>query len=374
MDNKNNSQAQKTNSSSYTDQLWDEYNKKKSTSSSSEIGKYQNKYEYSSTINNEVKLTLCFIDPHSNHRNISNTTTTKSVVGENHRENFECIVKQSKEVKNQHLNKQLEMAMIDLNRSVSRLKEADATFQAVIVESIPLSINDLNFCVPSSQEKSQLLQKPSDPFEDDHYSVNDKKRKSNQDESVKRPSFLTWITQTETLDSDNDPYKSAKDFLFKMRELDENCITDLSSEHDNTSEIKKQKAELLLFEPKFKIIDLTKYGQRICPGCGNVMINCHDVLYGAFCLYEVIQYTNMEVENCNFQMKAKKNFIDCYNKSLRFHNFRDGSSNSWEQTPLDSWLFPKRCMINNSYKYALYWICKRKQEYRAYYGFDPNTP
>ena len=40
----------------------------------------------------------------------------------------------------------------------------------------------------------------------------------------------------------------------------------------------------------FKIVDLKKCGHKKCQGCGKLMTNCHDVMFGAFCYNKVVRY------------------------------------------------------------------------------------
>ena len=100
--------------------------------------------------------------------------------------------------------------------------------------------------------------------------------------------------------------------------------------------------------PFLQIPNLLKCGYMKCPGCGNVMINCHDVVFGLYCAFEVIDYCADHIEHVD-DVIVKKIFIDTYNRCLRFVMFREKAGYHNE------WVFPPLCMQNNSYTYILYW-------------------
>lgn len=82
------------------------------------------------------------------------------------------------------------------------------------------------------------------------------------------------------------------------------------------------------------------------------MTECHDIIYGPFCVNEVVNYVNLDPDNCCDDIVIKKIFIDAYNRTLAFDLFRTKGIKQHK-----NWIFPKRCMQNNSYDYALFWYC-----------------
>ena len=73
----------------------------------------------------------------------------------------------------------------------------------------------------------------------------------------------------------------------------------IDSYHIFIEEYKKKKAKMderdYCYEgkkiPFLYMYDLSKYeGWRCCSGCGNYVVNCHDVVFGPFCLYEVMSF------------------------------------------------------------------------------------
>lgn len=63
--------------------------------------------------------------------------------------------------------------------------------------------------------------------------------------------------------------------------------------------------------PFYCIPDLKKYGNKVCAGCGNILIHSHDVVYGVFCIYKVIKYCANYDFYCN-DVIIKKIFINVY--------------------------------------------------------------
>ena len=102
--------------------------------------------------------------------------------------------------------------------------------------------------------------------------------------------------------------------------------------------------------PFYKIIDLEKHGFKKCNGCGNIMHECHDVLYGPYSVYKVIQYCRKNYDNIDDAV-VKKIFIDTYNRNLSFHNFKHNKEDKIDE----EWVFPPSCMQDNSYDYAIFW-------------------
>ena len=100
--------------------------------------------------------------------------------------------------------------------------------------------------------------------------------------------------------------------------------------------------------PFLRMPNLLKDGNKICSGCGNTVMNCHDVLYGPYCVFEVIKFCNQEVYSVD-DVVVKKIFIDNYNKQLAIDMFKSNKG------PLENWVFPPPCMQDNSYDYALFW-------------------
>ena len=99
------------------------------------------------------------------------------------------------------------------------------------------------------------------------------------------------------------------------------------------------------------VVDLEKYGNEKCKGCGQIMTECHDIKYGAWCLHEVIVYV-MRAPSFACTNAAKKIFIDTYNQSYGFSSFHDITE---KKTHVD-WVFPPTCVQRNSYDYAMYWF------------------
>ena len=58
----------------------------------------------------------------------------------------------------------------------------------------------------------------------------------------------------------------------------------------------------------YGVVDLEKYGTEKCSGCGEVMTECHDIKYGAWCLHEVIVYV-MRAPSFVFTTAAKKSSL-----------------------------------------------------------------
>ena len=98
------------------------------------------------------------------------------------------------------------------------------------------------------------------------------------------------------------------------------------------------------------IVNLKSHGNEICAGCNNIMTKCHDVVYGPHAVNEVVCYINQNPEDCD-DITVKKIFIDTYNNDLSLDIFRGEA----KDIKSDSWLFPPRCMQDNSYSYAIYW-------------------
>ena len=102
-------------------------------------------------------------------------------------------------------------------------------------------------------------------------------------------------------------------------------------------------------KPLLRMPNLVKCGLMRCAGCGNLMIHCHDVVYGPFCVYEVVKYCR-DTGNTLSDTSVKKVFLDTYNRCLAFLTFREKN-----KKPHDHWVFPPLCVQDNSYSYALFW-------------------
>ena len=100
--------------------------------------------------------------------------------------------------------------------------------------------------------------------------------------------------------------------------------------------------------PFLRMPDLTKCGHMTCSGCGNAMLACHDVVFGPFCLYRVINYCN-RFDDFVDDVVMKKIFIDTYNRCLAFTKFKSAKKDHVE------WVFPPACMQDNSYGYMIFW-------------------
>ena len=88
-----------------------------------------------------------------------------------------------------------------------------------------------------------------------------------------------------------------------------------------------------------------------CKGCGNDIMNCHDVLFGAYCVNKVISYAKYCDPFSVDDLVIKKIFIESYNQALSFESFRTKGESLNE----GNWLFPPRCMQDNSYNYSIFW-------------------
>ena len=95
--------------------------------------------------------------------------------------------------------------------------------------------------------------------------------------------------------------------------------------------------------------NFAKCGSMRCAGCGNLMIHCHDVVFGMFCVYEVVRFCK-DMGNTLSDTAIKKVFLDTYNRCLAFLTFREKN-----KRPHDHWVFPPLCVQDNSYSYALFW-------------------
>ena len=100
--------------------------------------------------------------------------------------------------------------------------------------------------------------------------------------------------------------------------------------------------------PFLRMPDLTKCGFKRCEGCGNVMLTCHDVVFGLFCVLEVMTYCEKHPEEV-IDVVVKKIFIDTYNRCLAFQAFRKTKVRHTD------WRFVPPCVQANSYSYALFW-------------------
>ena len=103
-------------------------------------------------------------------------------------------------------------------------------------------------------------------------------------------------------------------------------------------------------KPFLRMPNLSKCGWMRCSGCGNFMMTCHDVVFGAFCVYECIKYCQ-ENDNLVSDTAVKKVFLDMYNRALAFYIFRE---KNWKVK--NAWIFPPLCMQDNSYAYILFWF------------------
>ena len=100
--------------------------------------------------------------------------------------------------------------------------------------------------------------------------------------------------------------------------------------------------------------NLVLCGHKYCSGCGNLMVFCHNIVFGAFCVWKAVKYCT-ESPDSVCDVTIKKVFVDTYNHCLEFTNFR-----GIKEVPED-WLFPPICMQDNSFGYAIFfyeWIIK----------------
>ena len=101
--------------------------------------------------------------------------------------------------------------------------------------------------------------------------------------------------------------------------------------------------------PLLHMPNLSKCGWMHCSGCGNMMVHCHDVVFGTFCVYKCIKYCK-DTDNTLNDTAIKKVFLDTYNRCLAFVIFRDRT-----KIVQDKWIFPPLCVQDNSYSYILFW-------------------
>ena len=85
-----------------------------------------------------------------------------------------------------------------------------------------------------------------------------------------------------------------------------------------------------------------------CPGYGNYMIECYDMVFDLFYLYEAIEYCSDYIEQVD-DVIVRKIFIDTYNCCLKFVMFKEKKDTHIE------WVFPPLYMQHNSYNYMLFW-------------------
>ena len=102
-------------------------------------------------------------------------------------------------------------------------------------------------------------------------------------------------------------------------------------------------------QPFLRMPNLNKCGLLRCSGCGKQMVECHDVLYGMYCVYNIMRYCNNRIEWAEDTV-VRKIFIDTYNRCLPFDTFRNNNSKLHTE-----WVFPPPCVQDNSYNYAIFW-------------------
>lgn len=102
-------------------------------------------------------------------------------------------------------------------------------------------------------------------------------------------------------------------------------------------------------KPLLHMPNLAKCGSMHCAGCGNLMIHCHNVVFGIIFVYEVVRYCE-NLDNVVTDTSIKKVFLDTYNRCLTFVTFREKN-----KRPHNHWVFPPLCVQDNSYAYALFW-------------------
>ena len=104
-------------------------------------------------------------------------------------------------------------------------------------------------------------------------------------------------------------------------------------------------------KPLLQMPNLAKCGWMRCSGCGNLIINCHDVVFGPFCVYKSIKYCTEMQHYAVSDIALKKVFLDTYNRCLAFVMFK-----SKEKKVHNKWIFPPLCVQDNSYSYILFWF------------------
>ena len=80
-------------------------------------------------------------------------------------------------------------------------------------------------------------------------------------------------------------------------------------------------------------------------GCRKMMIFCHNIIYGSFCVYKVIKYCVEYLDYCDDAI-IKKIFINTFNHALEFYTFRQ-----MKKKVHRDWVFHPFCMQDYSYGY-----------------------
>ena len=94
--------------------------------------------------------------------------------------------------------------------------------------------------------------------------------------------------------------------------------------------------------------DFSKCGMKICCSCRNCMTNCHDVMFGPYCIFCFLCFCNQMPDFVD-NIVLKKIFIDTYNCELAFTMFKQAKGVH------EDWVFPPPCMQDNSYGYMTFW-------------------
>ena len=141
-------------------------------------------------------------------------------------------------------------AIRDHERALKTLREREPTVHTKITDSV-VPVSEMKLVKPSAQDL-KLLRMPAayEPFD--------------------------------AVDPQNYQIVGVRNGFQKFIEKEENS-------HPNPGLYKDKKEKT----PVLKVIDLRKVGLMKCEGCGNIMTECHDVLYGPFCVYVVIRYATV---------------------------------------------------------------------------------
>ena len=204
-------------------------------------------------------------------------------------------------------------------RTVAALKEASSTIQTKMCDYVKKKEDMRSHQV--SIEVSKLLTKPQ-PFQyDDQLDPNERQLFSHE------RAFYDYVEEEEEKRQ-------------KQKDLDKACGEKMAA-----AEPKKNPPRRYL-----SIVKLTSHGTDICQGCNNIMTKCHDVIYGPWCVKQVVSYVREHPEFAD-DLVVKKIFIDAYNRALSLDIFREEG----KDVQKNGWIFPTRCMQDNSYDYAIYW-------------------
>ena len=92
--------------------------------------------------------------------------------------------------------------------------------------------------------------------------------------------------------------------------------------------------------------DLTKVRCCRCAGCGKLMVDCDNIVFELYCVYQVVKiFTNLHAFVDNVAIKIV--FIDINNHCVNYKMF-----NKARKGPNDYWMFPPPYCFPNWLKLA----------------------